>query len=90
MDPSEKQENHSQKEESTSENRSQQGNDGQRTPEHPQQDDIRNDQGDVAGKIFIGGLSWQTTEDTLRYYFSKYGELADVALMSDKKTGKPR
>ena len=90
MDPSEKQENHSPKEESTSENRSQQGNDGQRTPEHPQQDDIRNDQGDVAGKIFIGGLSWQTTEDTLRYYFSKYGELADVALMSDKKTGKPR
>jgi RNA recognition motif-containing protein len=54
------------------------------------QDDIRNDQDDVAGKIFIGGLSWQTTEETLRYYFSKYGELADVALMMDKKTGKPR
>jgi RNA recognition motif-containing protein len=54
------------------------------------QDDIRNDQDDVAGKIFIGGLSWQTTEETLRYYFSKYGELADVALMIDKKTGKPR
>lgn len=45
---------------------------------------------DIAGKIFIGGLSWQTTEATLRYYFEKYGELSDVALMVDKRTGKPR
>ena len=45
---------------------------------------------DVQGKIFIGGLSWSTTEQTLRYYFEKYGELTDVALMVDKKTGKPR
>jgi RNA recognition motif-containing protein len=45
---------------------------------------------DIQGKIFIGGLSWQTTEETLRFYFEKFGELADVAIMSDKKTGKPR
>eukprot|EP01031_Cornospumella_fuschlensis_P031322 gene31322-37851_t len=45
---------------------------------------------DTAGKIFIGGLSWQTTEATLRFYFEKYGELEDVALMVDKHTGKPR
>lgn len=45
---------------------------------------------DIQGKIFIGGLSWQTTEQTLRYYFEKFGELSDVALMVDKKTGKPR
>lgn len=45
---------------------------------------------DVAGKIFVGGLSWQTTVEALRYYFEKYGELADVALMSDKRTGQPR
>lgn len=54
------------------------------------QDDIRNEQEEVQGKIFIGGLSWQTTEETLRFYFSRYGELSDVALMMDKKTGKPR
>jgi hypothetical protein len=42
------------------------------------------------GKIFIGGISWQTTEDGLRYYFEKFGELADVALMKDKQTGTPR
>lgn len=50
----------------------------------------RDDEEDVQGKIFIGGLSWSTTEQTLRYYFEKYGELTDVALMKDKKTGQPR
>lgn len=45
---------------------------------------------DISGKIFIGGLSWATTEQNLRYYFEKYGELTDVALMIDKKSGKPR
>lgn len=45
---------------------------------------------DIQGKIFIGGLSWQTTEHNLRSYFEKYGELSDVALMIDKRSGKPR
>ncbi len=45
---------------------------------------------DITGKIFIGGLSWQTSEANLRYYFEKFGELSDVALMIDKRTGKPR
>ena len=53
-------------------------------------DGERIDMDDISGKIFIGGLSWQTTEDNLRFYFEKYGELSDVALMMDKKTGKPR
>lgn len=42
------------------------------------------------GKVFIGGLSWETTSDSLRYYFEKFGELSDVALMADKRTGQPR
>lgn len=45
---------------------------------------------DVAGKIFVGGLSWQTTIEGLRYYFEKFGDLTDVALMNDKRTGMPR
>ncbi|CAM9870301.1 unnamed protein product, partial [Choristocarpus tenellus] len=45
---------------------------------------------DVEGKLFIGGISWQTTEEGLRYHFSKFGTLADVALMKDKYTGHPR
>lgn len=42
------------------------------------------------GKVFVGGVSWQTTEDGLRYYFGKYGEISDVLLMKDKNTGAPR
>jgi RNA recognition motif-containing protein len=42
------------------------------------------------GKLFVGGISWQTTEDGLKYYFEKYGELSDVALMRDKMSGNPR
>jgi RNA-binding protein Musashi len=52
--------------------------------------DNKSEVDDIAGKVFIGGLSWSTTEQTLRYYFEKYGELSDVALMVDKRTGKPR
>jgi RNA recognition motif-containing protein len=42
------------------------------------------------GKMFVGGLSWETTADSLKYYFQKFGDLIDVALMSDKRTGQPR
>lgn len=55
-----------------------------------QEDAGKVDIDDIQGKIFIGGLSWQTTEANLRYYFEKFGELADVALMIDKRSGKPR
>jgi len=52
--------------------------------------DVHEDLDDVDGKVFIGGLSWQTTEGTLRAHFEKFGELTDVALMIDKRTGQPR
>uniref|UniRef100_K3X8G5 RRM domain-containing protein n=1 Tax=Globisporangium ultimum (strain ATCC 200006 / CBS 805.95 / DAOM BR144) TaxID=431595 RepID=K3X8G5_GLOUD len=42
------------------------------------------------GKLFIGGISWETTEDGLRAHFGKYGTLTDAALMKDKYTGQPR
>lgn len=45
---------------------------------------------EVIGKVFVGGLSWQTNEASLRHYFEKYGELTDAAIMTDKKTGQPR
>lgn len=46
--------------------------------------------GPQPGKLFIGGISWETTEDSLRAHFSKYGALTDAALMKDKYTGQPR
>ena len=45
-------------------------------------DDIPND----PGKMFIGGLSWQTTPESIREYFSAFGELAEVMVMKDPAT----
>ncbi|CAR26834.1 hypothetical protein ZYGR_0I01060 [Zygosaccharomyces rouxii] len=41
-------------------------------------------------KMFIGGLNWETTEDTLRDYFSKYGRVIDLKIMKDTNTGRSR
>ncbi|XP_022905422.1 RNA-binding protein Musashi homolog Rbp6 isoform X6 [Onthophagus taurus] len=38
------------------------------------------------GKMFIGGLSWQTSPESLREYFSKYGEITEVMVMKDPAT----
>ena len=43
-----------------------------------------------AAKIFVGGLSWQTNEETIRYHFEQYGEVASVEVMRDRNTGDPR
>jgi len=42
------------------------------------------------GKMFIGGLSWQTSPESLREYFSKYGEIAEVMVMKDPTTRRSR
>lgn len=41
-------------------------------------------------KIFVGGLSWETTEETLQKYFESYGKVLDCVIMRDKHTGHPR
>ncbi|CAM9335672.1 unnamed protein product [Chrysoparadoxa australica] len=52
--------------------------------------DEQNERDDVEGKLFVGGISWQTSEESLSEYFSKFGTLLDVTLMKDKYTGQPR
>ncbi|XP_050205990.1 heterogeneous nuclear ribonucleoprotein 1-like [Mercurialis annua] len=42
------------------------------------------------GKVFIGGIAWDTTEDTLRDHFNQYGDVSQVVIMRDKTTGRPR
>lgn len=43
-----------------------------------------------AGKIFVGGLSWQTNEESLRWHFEQYGPVLNVEVMRDRVTGDPR
>lgn len=37
-------------------------------------------------KLFIGGLDYKTTEDSLKSYFEQWGEIVDVVVMKDPKT----
>lgn len=42
------------------------------------------------GKLFIGGISWETDEEKLKEHFQGYGEVLQAVVMRDKATGKPR
>ncbi|XP_043488633.1 RNA-binding protein Musashi homolog Rbp6 isoform X4 [Polistes fuscatus] len=42
------------------------------------------------GKMFIGGLSWQTSPEGLREYFTKYGDITEVMVMKDPTTRRSR
>ena len=40
--------------------------------------------------LYVGNMSFDTTEDQLRTLFSEYGEVASVRLITDRDTGRPR
>lgn len=41
-------------------------------------------------KMYVGNMSFNTTESSLEALFSNYGEVQDVAVVSDRDTGRPR
>jgi len=41
-------------------------------------------------KLFVGNLSFDTTEDSLRTLFAAHGTVETIALISDRDTGRPR
>jgi RNA-binding protein Musashi len=42
------------------------------------------------GKLFIGGISWDTNEDRLRSYFQNFGDVDEAVIMKDRTTGRAR
>nr|KYP62668.1 RNA-binding protein Musashi isogeny 2 [Cajanus cajan] len=42
------------------------------------------------GKLFIGGISWDTNEDRLRQYFQNFGDVVEAVIMKDRITGRAR
>lgn len=41
-------------------------------------------------KLFVGGLSWDTTSEGLRAAFSRFGPVLDAAVIPDRNTGRSR
>ena len=41
-------------------------------------------------KLFVGNLSWDTSEDDLRQHFAKCGRVKSVKIITDKNTGKSK
>ncbi len=41
-------------------------------------------------KIYVGNMSFNTTEASLEGLFSNYGQVDEVAVVTDRETGRPR
>ena len=44
----------------------------------------------MSKKLFVGGLSWGTTDEGLHGAFSKFGEIAEAKVITDRETGRSR
>ncbi len=44
----------------------------------------------MSKKIYVGNLSYSTTEETLRNQFSQFGEVETVTIIMDKKTNRSK
>src|SRR4030042_5893220 len=44
----------------------------------------------MAVKLFVGGLSWDTTDDSLKSFFASAGTVVSANVIKDKYTGRSR
>lgn len=44
----------------------------------------------MPGKIFVGGLNWETTDEVFKEFFATFGEIEEAVIMRDKATGNSR
>ena len=38
-------------------------------------------------RVFVGGLAWATTDDSLRSRFEEFGEIKNATVVTDRETG---
>ncbi len=41
-------------------------------------------------KLYVGNMSWNTDESALRSAFEAFGSVQEVAIITDRDTGRPR
>ncbi|MBZ0270864.1 RNA-binding protein [bacterium] len=44
----------------------------------------------MSKKLFVGSLSWDTNDDSLREAFGRYGEVTEASVITDRDTGRSR
>ena len=44
----------------------------------------------MAKKLYVGNLAYSTTQEAVRELFAQAGDVADVALITDRDTGRPK
>lgn len=44
----------------------------------------------MGNRLYVGNLSFQSTNETLREAFAAFGEITDVHVVSDRETGRSR
>lgn len=44
----------------------------------------------MAKKLYVGGLSWDTTDEGLRGAFEQYGTVSEAVVITDRDTGRSR
>jgi len=44
----------------------------------------------MTAKIFVGNLSWNATEDSLKELFAQFGEVVSVRIVTDPYTGRSK
>ena len=44
----------------------------------------------MAKKVFVGGLSWNTTDAGLRKAFALYGDISEAKVITERDTGRSR
>jgi nucleolin len=44
----------------------------------------------MSNKLFVGGISYSTSEDSLRDAFSKFGNVTEVRIVTDRESGRSK
>ena len=44
----------------------------------------------MGSKLFVGGLAWATTDDSLAAHFEEFGEVNEAKVVTDRETGRSR
>ena len=59
-------------------------------PQQPQQTTAMNQKDTTFTKIFVGGLPYHTTDQSLKQFFQKFGNIEEAVVITDRTTGKSR